>query len=194
MAQEASIGAAEQGIRVAKSGYYPSISFGGSIGTSYSDQRGAFVNGSFISTPFGDQLSDNRSGSLRLSLNYNLFDRLSTKNSVESSRVQYENALLDLSEQQQNVAFDIRQAHAEYEAAVKQLDVSEVRLRAAQQALEVEEDRYSIGAATLVELADARSRFVDASRRRVQAIFEFHIRQRLLDYYQGTLDASQPLF
>lgn len=193
-AQEAAIDAATQGIRVSKAGYLPSLNFSSSYRTSFSSRSGSVVDGAFVETPFSDQLGDNQAKSLSFSLSIPLFNRLAVKTSVERSRVQYANAILDLEAMQQSVALDIRQAYYDYQIGVKQLDVSAKQLRAAEQALEVEQERYDVGASTLVELTQSRARYTDAASGRAQAIFQFHFQQRLLEYYQGTLDPGQPLF
>lgn len=186
-AQEAGIRAAQHGVRAAKSGYLPSLSLNGGISTSWSSSRSDVFS-------FSDQLDNNRNERIGLNLSIPIFNRLNTAASVESAQVQFRNAELDLENLQQNVAIEVRQAYLNYLTAVKRLDVTEKQLRAAEQALNVEEERYDVGASTLVELTQARANFVDASSQRAQAVFQFYFQQRLIDYYQGTLDPSQPLF
>lgn len=199
-AQDARILAAGEGIRVARSGYFPSLSLNGGIGTSYSSQRQELIfgpDGSLLGRediPFGSQFRDNRSGSLGFSLFIPVFDRLQTKTAIEQARVQYMNAQLDLQNLQQNVALDVRQAYLNYETAVKRLETTDKQLQAADQALQVEQERYNVGASTLVELTQARATFVQASSQRSQAVYQFIFQEKLIEYYQGILDPAQPLF
>ncbi len=209
-AQELAIAAASEGIRFARSASLPTLSLTGGLNTRYSSQlrrASGFqevtdpVTGEvqtiptgFATVPFGDQLSDNRSEFIGLNLQIPIFNRFQTKTNVERARVQYENARLDLENLEQSVASEVRQAYLDYQTAVKRLDVTEKQLQAAQQALEVEQERYNVGASTLVELTQARSNFVQASSNRIQAIYRFHFQGKLIEYYQGVLDASRPLF
>lgn len=185
-AQEASIEAAEQSVRQARAGYLPSLNLSASHGAGYTSANER--------DDFNTQLKNNRSERLSLSLNIPLFNRLNTKRGIESSKVQYNNARLDLENAQQNVAIEVRQAYLDYQTAVKRLEVTEKSLQAADQARQVEEERYEVGASTLVELQQARSQYINASSQRAQAIFEFHFQHRLIEYYQGILDPAQPLF
>jgi len=185
-AQEANIRAAEHGIRAARSGYLPALSMSGSVGSGYSSAN--------TFSDFQQQLSDNRSERVGLSLNIPIFNRLNVKRGIEASKVQYNNARLGYDEAQQNVAIEVRQAYLDYQTAVKRLEVTETSLRAADQALQVENERYEVGASTLVELQQARSQFINASSQRTQAILSFHLQKRIIEYYQGTLDPSQALF
>jgi len=184
-AQELSIDAAEQNIRSAKSGSLPSLSLSTSAGTSYSS--GGRSN-------FNNQLTDNRSERIGLNLSVPIFSRFNTKRNIEASKVQYANARLDLENLQQSVAIEVRQAYLDYQTAVKRLEVTEKGLQASNQALQVEQERYNVGASTLVELTQARTRFVDSASQRAQALFQFHFQHRVIEFYLGTLDPGQPLF
>ena len=108
--------------------------------------------------------------------------------------MQFQNAVLDLENLQQDVALQVRQAYLDYQTDELRLDVTEAQLRAAQQALDAEQERYNVGASTLVELSQARAAFVEAQSDRADAIYSFLFRKRLLDYYIGVLDPARPLF
>ncbi len=207
-AQEATIAASQEGIRLAKAGRLPTLSLSAGIGSSFSSQFQRFAafnetGGPLLGpdgtplreqVPFGTQLDNNRSESISLNLSIPIFNRFQVRTNVERARVQYENARLDLENLQQSVASEVRQAYLDYEIATKRLDVTEKQVRAAGQALQVEQERYNVGASTLVELTQARSRFVEASSNRVQAIYQFHFQGKLIEYYQGVIDPSRPLF
>ena len=92
------------------------------------------------------------------------------------------------------MAIEVCQAYLDYQTAVKRLEVTQKGLQASDQALQVEQERYNVGASTLVELTQARSRFVDSASQRAQAVFQFHFQHRVIEYYLGTLDPGQPLF
>lgn len=187
-AQASRIDAYEAGIRVARSGYLPSVSLSAGIGTDYSSSlRDAFDQS------FGTQLGDNRAEFVRLGVSVPIFNRLQTRANVERARVQYENAALSLQDLEQQVALDVRQAYLDYQTAAQRLDATAAQLRAAEQALQVEEERYDVGASTLVELTQARSRFVEASSNRAQAVYQFFFQEKVIDYYLGVLDPSTPL-
>ena len=191
-AQEYSIEAAEAGITIAKSSMLPRVSFNAGMGTSYSSFGRDPLTGQ--QAAFGDQLSDNRSQNVGLSVSVPIFNRFQTRTSVERAEVQLNNARLDLENLQQSIALEVRQAYLDYQTAVKRLEVTEKQLQAARQALEVEQARYDVASSTLVELTQARASFVNAERSRIQAIFQFHLQHRLIEYYLGVLNPSEPLF
>jgi len=199
-AQESNIAAIAQGIRIAKGGYYPSLNFSAGANTNWSSAARSIIgespDGTPVreTTPFSDQLSDNRSGSFSLNMQIPLFNRLNVKTGVQRQQITYNNAVLNLTDLRQSVVLDVRQAYNNYQTAVKTLDVTETGMRAAEQALQVEQERYNVGASTLVDLTASQARYTQASGQRIQALFDFYFQQRLIEYYQGTLYPASDLF
>lgn len=186
-AQQRSIEAAQLGIQVAESNYWPSISLSGGYGSGYSSAAEAIS--------FQDQFTDfNRQGDLTLQLSYPIFNRFTRRQNVQAAEIEYESAQFELEGLQQDIAVQVRQAYLDYLTAEKRLDVTQVQLQAAEQALEAEQERYNVGASTLVELSQARATFVQAAGNRVQARYNFLFQERLIEYYLGVLDPTQPLF
>ncbi len=184
-ARQISLDAAQEGIRIAKASKYPSVNMSGSYGSSYSSSR---------AEDFSGQFENNRSGSARLSVNVPIFNRLSTKTNVQRNQISYNNQKLDLQNLEQTVLLDVRQAYLEYQSLAKQLQVSEVQLNAARQAEQVEQERYNVGASTLVELTQARASLVSAASNRAQVIYRFIFQSKLVDYHIGVLDPAESVF
>lgn len=188
-ATERTIDAAEQEIRVSRALRLPVVSLGANYGTNYStavpDELG-----------FGlwDQFDQNRGGGLSLSLSLPIFDRFTTRHAVQQARVQFDNARLELEKLQQNIAVQVRQAYLDYLLAQKTLDVTEKQLQSAELALEAANERYRVQATTLVEVTQANANYVRALTDRVNARYDFLFRSKLIDYYLGKLDPSEPLF
>lgn len=185
-ARETDIIAAEEGIRAARSGFWPDLSISFGTNSSYDDQS---------QFSFNDQVTDiRRSSSVGFSVGIPVFDRFITKNNLQQSRIVYDNAKLTLEDLQQNIALDVRQSFLDYLTAEKSLEVTEKQLISAEQALTAEQERYNVGAATLVELSQARASFVQAQSDRNQGRFDFIFQKKLIDYYMGKLNPSEQLF
>jgi outer membrane protein len=191
-AQEYSIQAAEDGITIAKASRLPRVTANAGFGSSYSSF--GRIPGTNQKASFGDQLADNRSENIGLSLSVPIFNRYQTRTSVERAQVQLNNANLDMENLQQSIALEVRQSYLDYQTAVKRLEVTEKQLRASRQALEVEQARYDVASSTLVELTQARANFVSSESQRVQAIYQFHLQHRLIEYYLGVLNPAESLF
>ena len=185
-ASQLDIEAAEEGIRIAKSNYWPSIGFGFSTSFRYSDTR--------ENIDFSTQFFNERSTNLGFNLSFPLFDRFLTRNSVQQAKVQFRNAQLELEDTRQNIALQVRQAYLDYLIDEKQIDVTNKQFRASEQALEAEQERYNVGVSTLVELTQARATFEQASSAQVEAKYNFLFRKKLIEYYIGVLDPTAQLF
>ena len=184
-AQQERILAAREGVRIAKSQYWPTVNIGGSYRSNFSpDENGGLF----------DQLDANRGNSIGFSVSLPIFDRFSRGTSVQQAEVAYRNERLDLETLRQVVALQVRQAYYDYLITDKRVAVAETQVRAAEQALEAAEERYNVGAGTLVELTQARAQYVEAASNRAQARIDFVFQSKLVEYHTGRLNPNQVLF
>ncbi len=222
-AQQLQIEAAEAGVRVARSGYYPTVNLFAGYGTSYSSLATRSLGGTPIEipvttsdgepilvggepftfdeqlpredTPFGDQFfTDNRGGSFGLSIDIPIFDRFVTRSQVQQARLEAANEQIQLEDLRQSVALEVRQGFLDYQNAAKRLDVTARQVASAEAALNAEQERYDLGVSTLTELTQARTLLVEAQSARAQAVAQFVFQSKLIDYATGTLDPNASLF
>lgn len=185
--EQFNINAIEYQLKATKASLYPSLSFNANFSTNYSDQR--TLPGSDDLIPFNDQFFDiNVNRSFGLSLNIPIFNNLNIRNNVQSQQINYDNARLQLEDTRLQVVQEVNQAYNDYIAVEKRLESTEKALRAAQRSYETQQERYNVGAGTLIELSDANSQFVEARSNRAQAELNFIFQQKLLDYYLGQLN------
>ena len=181
--------AAEQGVRAARSSYYPSISVSGDYGTDWSS-RGL---GGEVSDGFGNQLDVNRGGGVSLSINIPVFNQLNRSAQVENAQVQAQNARYQLQDQRQQIALQVRQSFLDYRNAVQQLRAANTRLKAARQSRNAAQERYNLGSASIVELQNARRDFVNAASEMIRARYNLIFQQKRIDYNVGRLSPNAPL-
>lgn len=194
-AAEAERRAAEQGVRSARSSYYPTVSLSGRYGTDWTS-RGRIPDPEregFLDPSFTDQLDNNRGGGISLSLNIPIFDRLQRSAQVEQAQVQAQNADYALQDRRQEIALQVRQAYLDYQNAAQQLEAANKRLRAAEQARTAARERYNLGSADIVELQNATRDFVDAASQQVRARYNLIFQQERIDYNVGRLSPAEPL-
>jgi len=184
-AQERSIAATAEGIRIARATRLPNINLNGNYSTRWS---------SAPSLNLFDQLDLFRGGNVSVSLSLPIFDRFSTRNNVQRAQVRLTNAQLGLQNLRQDIALEVRQAYLDYQTAIQTLDATAAALAAAQQALEVEQERYAVGSSTIVELTQSRASFVQAQSNRASAVYDFIFREKLIEYYTGDITADDLLF
>ena len=88
----------------------------------------------------------------------------------------------------------MRTALLDLESAQAQLTAAEAQRAAAVRALEVTDQRYKVGAATLVELTQSRATQVEAASAAVAALYDVEFRRRLLAYHVGGLTPESVRF
>jgi outer membrane protein len=117
-----------------------------------------------------------------------LFDRGATDFATQRAQVNEDNARLELKNTQQQIGLEVRRAYLDYQAAVQQLDAAQAQLRAAQLALQTSQQRYNVGAATLLEVTQARATQLQAASGLVTARYSLLFQRTLIGYYVGDLD------
>ncbi|MCS3668290.1 outer membrane protein [Salinibacter ruber] len=181
--------AAEQGVRSARSSYYPSLSLSGSYGTDWSSQGLRNIN----DESFGNQLDVNRGGGVSLEISIPVFDQFNRSTEVERAQVDALNAKYQLQDRRQEIALQVRQSYFDYRNAVQQLEAANKRLRAAERARRAAQERYELGSADIVELQNAIRDYVDAASQQVRARYELVFQQKRIDYNVGRLSPDEPL-
>ncbi len=169
-AQEQQIEAAGQQIREARAGHLPQVDLSVSLDNDYS----------------GDS-DENLNSTIGVTFSIPVFDRFLTRNEIVKARIEKRNEQLLLDEKKLQVGLEIAEALQNYRKTEKQLDVFESKLTYALQALHSYEERYRVGASTLIELTDARSQYVTAAFDRVQAKYDLVSQQIAVAYYLGNM-------
>lgn len=173
-------------LRSARGAYLPTVSLSASLSSRYRDQVLDIETGGIMN--FFDQFTDvNRSYGFGFNVSIPIFSRYVTPRQVQISKIDYKNALLDLEAKKLEIYQEVRQAYNDYLSTAKQLETTERALLASSKAYETEQERYRVGASTLIELTAANAEFVNASSNRVQAVYRFVFQERLLEYYLGLI-------
>lgn len=185
-AKEKQIEAAREQVAVAQAGFWPTLNLSASLG---SDFTSLDKNTSFRSQFF----DDNVGGTLGINMSYPIFDRQQTRNQVAQARIREQDAVWSLVQQQLQAQAEIGQSLHDFGTAQKLIGVTERRLIAARQGLAAVEERYRVGAATLVELTQARAQFVEAGYERVKARYGLITQGVAIAYYQGDWEQMRTL-
>jgi outer membrane protein len=180
-AEASRVEAAQQDVKAANASKWPTISLTGGYNSGVSSATDA---------AFLDQLNQRRGGSIGIGISIPIFDRGATQAATERAQIQAENANLALATQRQQVALEVRRAYLDYTAAQQQLAAADAQQKAAALAVSTTQQRYQVGAATLVEVTQARSTQVQAQSAYINAKNNLVFQQSLMSYYTGELDPS----
>ncbi|MBL7978429.1 MAG: TolC family protein [Bacteroidetes Order II. Incertae sedis bacterium] len=183
-AQKATIEANQMNMDLIRANRLPTLTLGGSVSTQYSSRGNDNIF---------RQVLDNRNFGLGFSLSWNIYDRNQVRRSLQIARYQSLNAVLDLRNLEQSVASEVRQAYLDYLNADKQVQVAAVQVNYRKQALDVEQNRYNLGASTLTELAQMRAGLVEAQSQEIQARYGLVFQKQVLEYYIGRIKPEMSL-
>lgn len=191
-AQLYDIEASKNAINIAKSGLYPSITASANLSSRYNDQTRAFeiVNGTpeRVKVDFNEQFyTRNVQRSGNVSLRIPIFNNFSVRRNVESAKVQYKNAQIQLKDQKLGVMVEVKQALNDYNALVKEFETNEKALLASKQNFEITRERYNVGASTLIELTQANAQYVNAQSNSVRTVYNLVFQEKVLDFFVGRL-------
>lgn len=163
-------------VRIAQSGSYPQLNLNGSLGTSYY---------STINRTFRQQMGDNFSKYLGLSLSVPLFNRLATRNRVRTARLQQENYALQLENAKKTLYKEIQQAWYNATAAESKYASSHAATLASEESFRLMTQKYENGKANAVEFNEAKQNLMKAQSDELQAKYEYLFRTKILDFYKG---------
>lgn len=170
---------AEKSIRLARSGYYPTVHLGGGLGTSYYKTNG------FKANSFGSQMKDNFNQYVGLNVSVPIFNRFSTRNNIRTAKVALHTQQIQFEETKKVLYKAIQQAYYDAIASQKQCISSEVALESSRSAFNLMEKKYENGKATATEYQQQKTDFLKAEATAIQSKYTFLFRQRILDFYRG---------
>ncbi len=165
----------EKEIMIAKSAYFPSLSFGASVGTGYYNLS-ARPNESFST-----QFNNNRSTSLGFSLRIPIFNRFQVRNSVKNAQIALEYSKLEIDKTKLDLRKRIEQAYYNAIGAESRWGAAQKAETASKEAYRFAEQKYENGRATSYELSQAKSNLAKVLSDQAQAKYEYVFRMKILE-------------
>lgn len=164
-------------IKIAQASGYPSLSLSGGLGSNYYSNFGT--------QGFFNQLSNNFSQYVGISLNIPIFDKFSTRNQVRTAKLNRQTQVIQLRQAEQTLYKEIQQAWNSAVAAQAKLDAAQVAATSAEDAFRLTQAKYENGKATFTEFSEARTRLMKARSDAVQATYEAFFQTKLVEFYRG---------
>ncbi|MCK3682914.1 TolC family protein [Maribellus sp. YY47] len=172
--------AAQKNLSIAKGGLWPSLTMSGSYSSYY-----AKLKGKDNTESLRNQLDNNASQSVGLSLNIPVFQRFGLRSDVKQARLNYLRAQTELVKTSQQLLNEITQNAqelesfwAEYNQLVKQVDFAQVAYDAA-------EKKLAQGLISVIELYDSKNIMAQAKSDLLRTKLQYTIKQKTMDVYLG---------
>ncbi len=171
---QASLDASRAALRGSWAGYLPSLT------ASYS--RGGNASGSDFSL-VNDGYS--YSGSFRLSLSFPLFDQFQRSQQVTQAETARDNAEAALRDARLAALETLTQALGSFHAAAERVDTQTATVAAAEEDLREQQDKYSIGASTLLDVLTSQATLDQARHDLIQAHYDQRVAKAQLEALVG---------
>ena len=122
-----------------------------------------------------------------LYLTWTIFDRLVTNQTIHHARAIADDAEIDSQDRKLQVQGEVRQAYGDYLTSLQQLTAAKKGVDAAQKAYEVLAGRYSVGAASFLDLITSQSVLAQSESTYAQAIVNYQLQDESLAFAVGNL-------
>ncbi len=176
LAQKLNLESYNDNITIARSGHLPRLA--GSLNySSFSNQ---------VSTIF-----DSRNYSAGLTLSIPIFSGFSVSNAVQSAQVDAMNYELQVRDSERLIKQEIQKSFLNLEAAKKALTVTEKNVKAAEENLKIEQEKYNLGSGKLLDVLIANTQYQNAKTNYINAQFNYIRLSEELKYNLGVLNYSQ---
>ncbi len=176
LGQMKTVDEARHGVWSAKSGYLPTLSV-------YADYRK--FNGTQAYPVSFDYSSNTRSYGFTVS--WNIFDGFFRERSVTNAKISHNNARAALADTRNLTASRVKTAYLDIDQLKEQKTVSSENVAAAEEDLKITQEKYNLGAATILDLLDAQVSLKQAQVALIQVDFDLNLAIAKLENAMGKM-------
>jgi outer membrane protein len=170
---EAQAHAAGAQVGVTRANYWPSLR--ASVSNSYSGVQAPWVS----TNTFG------RGWNVRFSLNWTLFDGFQREKSMINSGVARDIALAKAADARRGVTAQFIQELSALQTAYARLDITKSNVAAATEDFRVQQERYRVGAGTILDVLTSQASLTQARTDQVQARYDYLVARAQLEATVG---------
>ena len=171
-----SVDAADLDIKIARSGYIPSISLTAGIGSTN-------ANGNDFT--FTEQIKQNWNNSLGVTLSIPLFDGRQTKSAIRKAKLQKQSSQLDLMDRQKELYRTIETLWLDARSAQQQYEAARAQVQSTETSFALVSEQFDLGMKNTVELLTEKNNLLMARQQLLQAKYMAILNRQLLNFYQG---------
>ena len=194
--QELRTESAKKTLKIAQSGYMPTLSLGLNYNNWY--YYNYTMEGRKIENPidpanpttwhnesFSNQIKNNGGESVSLNLNIPIFNRFAVRNQVKAAKLNIENQQLTLENVKKTLFKEIQTAYLNAIAAQEKYHSSIKSVEASQESFKYAQERYQLGKSSVFEFNEARTKLIQSLSEQIQSKYDFIFRSKILDFYNG---------
>lgn len=174
---------AKKGIAIAKGYLYPRLSISGSYGTGYFYNYNYSTG--FPNATFSNQIRNNVSKGLGMSLSIPIFNGLQARSGVKRANISLRQVQTDEQLAKNNLNKIIYQAVADLKAAASTYESTTKTFNARTEAFSVIEQRYNVGLVNSLDYSTSQTNRNKAEIDNIRAKYDFLFKSKVIDYYLG---------
>lgn len=179
---------AKEQIRLAQSGYFPTITLNASTGLSKSESYGDKLNTN--PTSYGHTNRISGENSISVSFNLPIFSGGATMSQVEQAQYNYVSFSEQLDTANRQVINSVRSAYNNISASVSSVKAYEQSVISTQSSLDATQSGYEVGTRTIVDVLNATTQLYNAKQQLSDAKYDYLINLLKLKSAIGTLNAD----
>lgn len=165
-------------LNIARAQGLPTISMTGGIGTS---------TNSLSSNGWGNQIKTNLDASIGASLSIPILDNRSTRTAINKAKLQQEQALLDLQDQQKKLYSTIEGYWLDAQTNQQKFRAALLNVESEQQSYALLSEQFQLGLKNIVELMNGKTNLLNAQQNMLQSKYMTILDLQLLKFYKGEI-------
>ena len=173
-----SIQSSDVQLQVAKAQGLPTISMTGGLGTS---------TNSLSNNGWGNQIKTNLDASIGASVSIPILDNRSTRTAVNKAKLQQEQALLDLQDQQKKLYSTIEGYWLDAQTNQQKFRAALLNVESEQQSYALLSEQFQLGLKNIVELMNGKTNLLNAQQNMLQSKYMTILDLQLLKFYKGEI-------
>ncbi len=166
------LSAAGSSITMARSGYFPTVT--ASLNYGLSSQE--------INT-----MKDNKSLGWGVGIQIPLFNGFQRESQMQQAQAGYRTAEVALAQTERSVQVDVKKALLDLDAAQKAVTVSQENVLSADEDRKIQEEKYRLGASTLLDLLTANANYTTALSNKINAVYNYILAKKNVEVAIGTV-------
>ena len=173
---------AKKDLAIKKTALLPSIHLGAGISTNFSDNI-KDTEGNTIS--FRDQIKNNQSQFIGLSLNYPIFGNGRIRSNIKIAKIQLEKAQTQLKIEEQYTYKIIQEVLQKNDALIAEEQLNLKKIKTKEKAYKIAQKKYEKELINLYELQLANNTYLASKIEQIRLMAQIAIQKYTLDFYNG---------
>lgn len=170
-------------LRTAKWKFVPSLSLHAGWSTSYYTYPG---QDGYVASPFWNQFRNNGGEYIQLSLSIPIFNRLSRHSDVARKKNAYKRAEAQYEQTVREVEAEVCRAIQDRDGAEAAFLLADRRAAVQKESFRLSSRQFEQGLISSIEYQTVSGNLLKALAERLDAMLQYHIKKRIVEYYNGT--------